>query len=94
MNLLTEAIENTKKGKGCLWKRATIYVKRGEYDLAIRDFGLVLVHEPENKHALIERAKTLFMVGQNELAERDCDEVLRLSPTDASMLEAVAKLRQ
>jgi|GEM_PF-729946 len=45
-------------------ERATLYVRQGDYALAVRDFEAALILEPRNIAAQVERAKALAALGR------------------------------
>ncbi len=66
--------------------------RAGRLDEALAAFDDLLVREPGNVQALLERAAVRLRAGAGPGARRDLDEVLRLAPGRAGQVEAIVQL--
>ena len=66
--------------RASLTARGLAWRAKGEFDLALADFGRAVEAEPNNAHARNERGATLHAAGQFDRALADFAEAIRLDP--------------
>lgn len=63
--------------------RATTYLHKGQYDLAIGDFSKAIELDPDDTWAYNDRAAAYIGKGQYDLAITDCTKAIELDPNFA-----------
>ncbi len=75
-----EPIENN--AKACI-DRGIVYINKGDYDLAITNFGKAIELAPDNAQVYIWRGLTHYSKGDYDHAITDLDKAIQIEPNDA-----------
>jgi tetratricopeptide (TPR) repeat protein len=67
-------------------------MQAGELREAARTFGRVIERKPEFAEGWNKRATVYFLLGENDLSLRDCDEVLKRNPQHFGVLAGYGQL--
>ena len=59
-------------------------MESGKFKEAINDYSIVLVNEPNNTHALYNRAISLDKIGESEKAIIDFGKIIEIEPMNAN----------
>jgi len=83
---LTESIGRDPTNVSAYFDRGEIYIKQGQYDLAIKDFAEAIRFYPfptgGYAHAYYLRGNSYLMTDQYDLAIKNYTEAIRLDPED------------
>ncbi len=74
-------------------KRATAYGRKGQNDLALKDYDQTLRLTPNYAEGFFNRGYTYFLLGQNDRAVQDYDQAIRFKPDFALAFEYRGELK-
>lgn len=74
--------------------RAQCYIKTDDLEMALEDYQLALQHDPEQRDALLGRAKCLSAMGRAKDAKIAYQVYLDLRPDDKEALEGLEEVRE
>lgn len=78
----TELLERTESGWVYLPQRAQAYQALGQYEQALADYNLLLVHDPDNYDGLEGRGELYVQMGRYEQALADFTTLYRIASGD------------
>lgn len=70
------------------YRRGKLRLKSNEFEPAVRDFSWVIAALNKPPDAYLERGIAIFMLGHDQLAQKDFDKYLALSPQGKAVLDA------
>ena len=73
--------------------RGIAYGKKGDNDLAIKDFDKLIAFYPKNANSYFNRALAYEQSGNTKMAEADYRKVLSLRPDDKDAIQALERLK-
>ena len=77
---VVEALDTLMRGGYTQLHRGVVSVQKGEYDQAVEAFAAALKADPDNVNIRVSLARTLYLAGRREAADREFAEALRRDP--------------
>jgi tetratricopeptide (TPR) repeat protein len=91
---IIEAAKETKENIAVAYRlRGVAYGKKGDDDLAIKDFDTLISLYPKNANSYFRRALAYEQSGNTKMAAADYRKVLSLRPDDKDAIEALERLQ-
>jgi len=90
IDYLKKALAYDKTNTSYLNSLAVCHWSSHHYAQAIDTFNLILKQEPENTHALFNKALILFTIGKNDEGIKNLKRVLKIDPTHEKALKKLA----
>ena len=77
---INKALEQNPKYAPGLVTRGNVFLNKGEFDKAFKDFDDAIILKPDYPEAYINRAGIYFYKGEHDRVISDCNEALRFKP--------------
>lgn len=91
---IIDAGKETKENIAVAYRlRGIAYGKKGDNDLAIKDFDKLIAFYPKNANSYFRRALAYEQSGNTKLAAADYRKVLSLIPNEQDALQALERLK-
>jgi Flp pilus assembly protein TadD len=75
-------------------QRVRVYIKKGQYDLAVADFNAAITINPRNAKVFFGRGEAYEKKGEYKLALKDYQKAAELEPDNAEYRKNADRLKE